>query len=121
MYNPEPIHNIADDFIEILQCCLMHKDVYNNDKEEMLNIIRKNHPIFYSTYFRLCKTAVETEIEPLIQQMKAFYKVQKGAIDFKNASDIMNTATNDTYVNPVLHSDKLKEERKNKDLLNKKL
>ena len=121
MYNPEPIHNIADDFIQILECCLMHKDVYTNNKEEMLNIIRTNHPIFYSNYFRLCKTAVETDIGPLIQQMKVFYKVQKGEIDFNKAADIMNSATNDTYMNPVLYSDKLKEERKNKDLSNKKV
>lgn len=113
-YNPEPVENIADDFIEVLKTCLNNKEIYKNNKEEMLNIVRQNHPIFYSNYFRLCKTAVETDIGPLISQMKAFYKVQKGEMTYEKASEILTEATNNTYVNPVLNSDKLKKERMKK-------
>ncbi len=46
--------------------------------------------------------------------MKAFYKVQIGQLDFEKAGEILTEATNNTYVNPVLNSDKLKEERDKK-------
>lgn len=113
-YNPEPVANIADDFIAVMETCLENKEIYQSNKEEMLNIVRTKHPIFYSNYFRLCKSAVDSDVGPLIAQMKAFYKVQMGQLDFNKAGELLTEATNNTYVNPVLNSDKLKQERAKK-------
>ena len=115
MYNQEHVAFIADDFIKIMECCLNNKEIYKNNKEEMLNIIRKENPIFYSVHYRMCVTAVNMDIGPLIEQMKMFYKVQTNKIDFKKAGDIMDNSINGTYFDPVLNSEKLTNERKMKD------
>ena len=49
-YNPEPVANIADDFIAVMETCLENKEIYQSNKEEMLGIVRTKHPIFYSNY-----------------------------------------------------------------------
>lgn len=115
MYNQEHITYIADDFIKVMETCLNNKEIYKNNKDEMLNIIRREHPIFFSVHYRLCKTAVEMDVGPLIEQMKMFYKVQTNKIDFKRASTIMDESINGVYFDPVLNSEKLKNERKMKD------
>jgi hypothetical protein len=115
MYNQEHVAFIADDFIKVMETCINNKEIYKNNKDEMLNIIRREHPIFFSAHYRLCKSAVETDVGPLIEQMKLFYKVQTKKIDFNRASHINDESVNGVYFDPVLNSEKLKNERKMKD------
>ena len=111
-YNKENIDKITDHILNIMKCCLAHKDIWNNDKEEMMRIVESHDKYFYDHYYRITKTLVEYDnIDPMIAMLRQFHRVQTEEIDFETAGKIITDATNETYVDPILNSDKLKKER----------
>lgn len=111
-FNKESVDIIVDSIIDIMKCCLAHKDIWNNDKPQMLKIVERHNKYFHDNYYRITKTLVEYDnIDPMISMLRNFHKVQTEKLDFETASKIITDATNDTYVNPLLESDKLKKER----------
>jgi hypothetical protein len=111
-YNKESIDIIVDNIIDVMKCCLAHKNVWNNDKPEMIKIIEKHNKYFHDNYYRITKTLVDYDnIDPMISMLRQFHKVQTEKMDFEDANKIIQDATNETYVEPLLNSDKLKKER----------
>jgi hypothetical protein len=111
-YNKESIDVIVDNIIDIMKCCLEHKDTWHNNKTEMLQIIEKRNKYFHDNYYRITKTLVDYDnIDPMISMLRQFHKVQTEKMDFSDCTKIINDSLNATYVDPILDSDKLKKER----------
>ena len=115
-FNRDKMEDIADDIIKVLKTCLVNKDVWKNNKKEIIEIIKKNNSDFYEKYPRICRTlALEDDITPLIGMISQFAKVQNGELTINKANDMISGALNAKYVDPVLNSDKLVQEREEKD------
>ena len=111
-YNKESIDIIVDNIIDVIKCCLDHKNIWNSDKKEMINIVEKHNKYFHDNYYRILKTLIEFDnIDPMIAMLKQFHKVQTKQLNFEDSTKIINDSINDVYVNPLLNSDKLKKER----------
>jgi hypothetical protein len=115
-FNKHKMEDIADDVIKVLKTCLANKEVWKNDKQEIIKIIKNNNFEFYEKYPRICRTlAYENDITPLIGMISQFAKVQNGELSINRANDLISGALNEKYVDPVLNSDKLVQEREEKD------
>lgn len=113
--NKESMNTICDYIIKALRICNANKETWKSDKYEMLKIIKTNDEKFYEDYPRLCRNVVFTDdIAPLLGMIKTFAKVQNGELSFDSANKSITEALNATYVDDVLNSDKLKEERSKK-------
>ena len=111
-FNKESIDVIVDNIISIMKCCLEHKDIWNNDKAEMIKIVEKHNKYFHDNYYRITKTLIDYDnIDPMIAMLRQFHKVQSEKMDFSECTKIINDSLNATYVDPILESDKLKKER----------
>ena len=114
-FNRVKMEDIADDVIKVLKVCLSSKDTWKSDKNAMLKLIQMNHPTFYESYPRICRSIVyENDITPLISMITTFAKVQDGDLSLNKANDMISGALNAKYVDPVLNSDKLVREREQK-------
>jgi hypothetical protein len=99
---------------------LVNKEIWKNNKQEIIKIIQNNCGEFYEKYPRICRTlAYENDITPLLGMITTFAKVQDGELNLNKANDIISGALNAKYVDPVLNSDKLVQEREEKDRLSK--
>ena len=111
-FNKESIDVIVDNIIGIMKCCLAHKDIWNNNKAEMIKIIETHNKYFHDNYYRITKTLVDYDnIDPMISMLRQFHKVQSEQMNFSDCTKIINDSLNATYVDPILESDKLKKER----------
>ena len=111
-FNKESVDIIVDNILDIIKCCLAHKDIWNNDKAQMIKIVEKHNKYFHDKYYRITKTLIDYDnIDPMISMLRQFHKVQTDKIDFETAGKIITEATNETYIDPILNSDKLKKER----------
>ena len=111
-FNKESIDIIVDNILDIIKCCLAHKNIWNNDKAQMIKIVEKHNKYFHDKYYRITKTLIDYDnIDPMISMLRQFHKVQTDKIDFETAGKIITDATNETYIDPILNSDKLKKER----------
>ena len=114
-FNKENMNTLCDHIIKALHLCMLNKETWKSDKYEMLKIIKTNDEYFYENYPRLCRNVVFTDdISPLLGMIKTFAKVQNGELNFDSANKSITEALNATYVDDVLNSDKLKEERSKK-------
>lgn len=119
-FNKHKMEDIADDVIKVLKTCLANKDVWKTDKQGIIKIIKNNNSEFYEKYPRICRTlAYEDDITPLLGMILQFAKVQNGELSLNKANDMISGALNEKYVDPVLNSDKLVQERDEKDKLTK--
>jgi hypothetical protein len=115
-FNKDKMEDIADEIIKVLKTCLVNKEVWKNNKQEIIKIIKNNNSDFYQKYPRICRTiALENDITPLIGMISQFAKVQNGQLSLNKANDTITSALNERYVDPVLNSDKLVQEREEKD------
>ena len=115
-FNKDKMVDIADDIIKVLKTCLVNKDVWKTNKQEIIKIIKTNNSDFYQKYPRICRTiAYENDITPLIGMISQFAKVQNGELSLNKANDSITNALNERYVDPILNSDKLVQEREEKD------
>ena len=120
IYNKEDVGEIIVNIVDLYKVCLMNKNTWNNDKDKMMDLMEKRNPLFFNKYYRICKTLVEYEdISPLITMLKNFYKVQSNKIKFKDANNEFNNSVNAEYVDPILQSEKLVNERQQKINTNK--
>jgi hypothetical protein len=111
-FNKENMVEICDHIIKAIYVCLENVDLWKNDKYSMLKLIKTNNEHFYETYPRICRMVVFTDdITPLLGMIKTFAKVQNGELGFDAANKSITEAINSKYVDNVLNSDKLKEER----------
>jgi len=114
-FNRENMNTICDHVIRALKICTVNKELWKSDKYEMLRIVKTDNEQFYENYPRLCRNVVFTDdINPLLGMIKTFAKVQNGELSFNEANKSINDALNAKYVDNVINSDKLKEERKTK-------
>lgn len=114
-FNTEKMSKLCDDIIRALGLITKHKDTYKNEKNEMLRIIKFDNPVFYDKYPRICRTLVfEDDISPLLGMIQTFAQVQEGKISFDKANNMITSAINAKYIDPVLNSDKLVKEREEK-------
>ena len=123
-FNTEKMSRLCDDIIRTLALIRKHKETYKNDKNEMLRIVKFDNPVFYDKYPRICRTLVfEDDINPLLGMIQTFSQVQEGKISFDKANNLITSAINAKYMDPVLNSDKLVKEREEKqktiDITNK--
>ena len=119
-FNKESVDIIVDNILDVIKCCLAHKDIWNNDKAQMIKIVEKHNKYFHDKYYRITKTLIDYDnIDPMISMLRQFHKVQTDKIDFETAGKIITDATNETYIDPILNSDKLKKEREIKISQNK--
>jgi hypothetical protein len=113
--NTEKMSKLCDDIIRGLALITKHKETYKTDKNEMLRILKFDNPVFYDKYPRICRTLVfEDDISPLLGMIQTFGQVQEGKISFDKANNLITSAINAKYVDPVLNSDKLVKEREEK-------
>lgn len=111
-FNKESVDIIVENIIDIIKCCLAHKDIWNTDKNKMIQIVEKHNKYFHDKYYRITKTLIEYDnIDPMLAMLRQFHKVQTDQLNFEEASKIITDATNEVYVEPILNSDKLKKER----------
>ena len=115
IYNKEDVGEIIVNIVDLYKVCLMNKNTWNDDKEKMMDLMEQRNPLFFNKYYRICKTLVEYEdISPLISMLKNFYKVQSNKTKFKDANNEFNNSINAEYVDPILQSEKLVNERQQK-------
>lgn len=117
--NEQKMSYICDEIINVLKFMRQNKDIYNENKDEMLRMIKSEMPNFYTVYPRICRTLVfEDDISPLLGMIQTFGKVQNKELSWEKANDMITTALNAKYVDPILNSDKLVKEREEKQKSN---
>jgi hypothetical protein len=113
--NEQKMSYICDEIINVLKFMRLNKSTYNENKEEMLRMIKSEMPNFYNVYPRICRALVyEDDISPLLGMIQTFGKVQQGSMSWEKANNMITTALNAKYVDPILNSDKLVREREEK-------
>ena len=111
-FNKENMEVMCDHIIKAIHLCLENKELWASDKYAMLKLIKTNNEYFYENYPRICRIVVFTDdITPLLGMIKTFARVQNGDLSFDDANKSITDAINAKYVDGVLYSDKLKEER----------
>ncbi len=114
-FNSQDMNYIADNIIKALDLCKQNKEVWKSDKYAMIRLIQADNPKFYELYPRICRIiCFEDDITPLLGMMNTFAKVQNGEMSLEKANDVIGTALNAKYVDPVLNSEKLTKEREEK-------
>ena len=114
-FNQESMGIISEKIIMVLHLCLENKELWKTDKYGMLRKIKDKYEDFYELYPRLCRILIfADDITPLLGMIKTFSKVQVGEMSFQDANDAITNAVNAKYVDTVLNSDKLVEEREKK-------
>jgi hypothetical protein len=117
--NEQKMSYICDEIINVLKFMRQNKDIYNENKDEMLRMIKLEMPNFYTIYPRICRALVfEDDISPLLGMIQTFGKVQNKELSWEKANNMITTALNAKYVDPVLNSDKLVKEREEKQKSN---
>lgn len=117
--NEQKMSFICDQIINVLKFMRENKTIYNEDKDEMLRMIKNEMPNFYNIYPRICRSLVfEDDISPLLGMIQTFGKVQNKEMSWEKANNIITNALNAKYVDPVLNSDKLVREREEKQKSN---
>lgn len=117
--NEQKMSYICDEIINVLKFIRQNKEIYNTNKEEMLKMVSKEMPSFYTNYPRICRTLVyESDISPLLGMIQMFGKVQNKEMSWEKANDTITSALNAKYVDPVLNSEKLVREREKKQKSN---
>ena len=117
--NEEKMSFICDQIINVLKFMRENKTTYNEDKDEMLRMIKNTMPNFYNIYPRICRSLVfEDDISPLLGMIQTFGKVQNKEMSWEKANNLITNALNAKYVDPVLNSDKLVREREEKQKSN---
>lgn len=113
--NEQKMTYICDQIIDILKFMRQNKEIYNTNKDKMLNMIKNEMTSFYSLYPRICRTLVfEDDISPLLGMIQTFSKVQNKEMSWEKANNSINGTLNAKYIDPVLNSDKLVSEREEK-------
>ena len=113
--NEQKMSYICDEIINILKFMRLNKSTYNENKEEMIRMIKTEMPNFYNVYPRICRALVyEDDISPLLGMIQTFGKVQQGTMSWEQANNMVTTALNAKYVDPILNSEKLVREREEK-------
>lgn len=114
-FNKESMSVMSDNIIKVLQLCNQFKDLWKNDKYEMLRKIKERYEDFYELYPRICRILVfSDDITPLLGMIQTFSKVQAGEMSFQEANDSITNAINAKYIDGVLNSDTLVKEREEK-------
>lgn len=114
-FNKENMSVMSDNIIKVLQLCNQHKELWKNDKYEMLRKIKEKYEDFYELYPRICRILVfSDDITPLLGMIQTFSKVQAGEMSFQEANDSITNAINAKYIDGVLNSDTLVKEREEK-------
>lgn len=117
--NEQKMSYICDQIINVLNFLKQNKEIYNSNKEEMLQMVNREMPSFYSLYPRICRTLVfEDDISPLLGMIQMFGKVQNKEMSWEKANDTITNALNAKYVDPILNSEKLVREREEKQKSN---
>lgn len=117
--NEQKMSYICDEIINVLKFMRQNKKIYNENKDEMLRMIKSELPNFYTVYPRICRALVfEDDITPLLGMIQTFGKVQNKELSWEKANNMITTALNAKYVDPVLNSDKLVKEREEKQKSN---
>jgi len=117
--NEQKMSYICDEIINVLKFMRQNKEIYNENKDEMLRMIKSEMPNFYTVYPRICRALVfEDDISPLLGMIQTFGKVQNKELSWEKANNMITNALNAKYVDPVLNSDKLVKEREEKQKSN---
>lgn len=117
--NEQKMSYICDQIINVLNFLKQNKEIYNSNKEEMLRMVNREMPSFYSLYPRICRTLVfEDDISPLLGMIQMFGKVQNKEMSWEKANDTITNALNAKYIDPILNSEKLVREREEKQKSN---
>lgn len=113
--NEQKMSYICDEIINVLKYMKLNKNVYLENKDEMLRMIKTEMPNFYNLYPRICRALVhEDDISPLLGMIQTFGKVQQGTMSWEKANNSITNALNAKYVDPILNSEKLVKEREEK-------
>lgn len=117
--NEQKMTYICDEIINVVKFMKLNKSTYNENKEEMLRMIKTEMPNFFLIYPRICRALVyEDDISPLLGMIQTFGKVQQGTMSWEKANNIVTSSLNAKYVDPVLNSEKLVREREEKQKKN---
>lgn len=113
--NEQKMSYICDEIINVLKFMRQNKEIYNQDKDEMLRMIKTEMPNFHMVYPRICKALVfEDDISPLLGMIQTFSQVQNKTMSWEKANNDITNALNAKYVDPILNSEKLIKEREEK-------
>ena len=114
-FNETEMTVMADEILNILKFCLSKKDIWKNEKQKMIGLIKDYNEKFYEKYPRICRIIVNSEdITPLLTMIRTFGEVQQGKLSLSSANEMMSSQINSKYIDPVLQSDKLVKERESK-------
>lgn len=113
--NTEKMSALCDNILRIMTLIQENKEIYNTNKNEMLRIVKFDNLAFYDKYPRICRTLVfEDDITPLLAMIRTFGKVQNGSMTFEKANDLITSALNAQYIDPVLNTPEMVKEREEK-------
>ena len=114
-FNKESMSVMSDNIIKVLQLCNQFKDLWKNDKYEMLRKIKERYEDFYELYPRICRILVfSDDITPLLGMIQTFSKVQAGEMSFQEANDSITNAVSAKCIDGVLNSETLVKEGEEK-------
>lgn len=117
--NEQKMTYICDQIINILKFMKQNKEIYKENKDEMLRMIKTEMQSFYTLYPRICYSLVfQDDISPLLGMIKTFGDVQNKKMSWEKANDTITSAINAKYVDPILNSEKLVREREEKQKSN---
>lgn len=117
--NEQKMTYICDQIINILKFMRQNKEIYKENKDEMLRMIKTEMQSFYTLYPRICHSLVfQDDISPLLGMIKTFGDVQNKKMSWEKANDTITSAINAKYVDPILNSEKLVREREEKQKSN---
>jgi len=117
--NEQKMSYICDEILNVLKFMRQNKEIYNENKDEMIRMIKSEMPNFYTVYPRICRSLVfEDDISPLLGMIQTFGKVQNKELSWEKANNMITNSLNAKYVDPVLNSDKLVREREEKQKSN---
>jgi hypothetical protein len=110
--NTQKMSYICDQIMNVLKFLNKNKEIYKENKEEMLKMVKLDNINFYNSYPRICRSLVfEDDINPLLGMIQTFGKVQEGQMSWEKANNVITGALNAKYVDPILNSDQLVKER----------
>ena len=119
-FNDEKMTEISDFIIRALNICLQNKQLWKDNKESMMELIKLDNFSFYDKYPRICRILVYgDDIQPLLTMIQTFSKVQTGTMRLDEANDTITSGLNAKYIDGVLNSEKLTKEREEKQKLEK--
>jgi hypothetical protein len=109
------IPEILNKMKELITLCKINNNLYKNSKDEMMVKLRDHDPVFYNRHYRICKTIVhEEDLGDLLNMLYKLHEIKTNQATLEDKDKEISNTYNAKYVNPILNTKELIEERNKK-------